>query len=131
MRAVYRFESPSPLLPEIFALHGKWRGHKDAVICGDERLTWREFCAANHRFAHGLASRGVKVGDRVAVVMGNGLPMVQALYGTMAAGAVSVPINLSVNDEALVGLLADAGVSALVATGDQQARIEAIRDSLP
>jgi acyl-CoA synthetase (AMP-forming)/AMP-acid ligase II len=128
---VNRFESPAPLLPEIFALHGKWRGHKDAVICGDERWTWSQFCAANHRFAHGLASRGVRAGDRVAIVMSNGLPMVQALYGTMAAGAASVPVNLSVSDEALAGMLADAGVNALVVTEDQRARVEAIRDSLP
>ena len=126
-----RFESPAPLLPEIFALHGKWRGHKNAVICGDERWTWREFCAANHRFAHGLASRGVQPGDRVAIVMSNGLPMVQALFGTMAAGAASVPINLSVSNDALAGMLADAGVAALVVSEDQRARIESVRSSLP
>lgn len=126
-----RIESAAPLLPEILALHGKWRGDKIAVVCGDKRWSWDEFCAANHRFAHGLIERGVKVGDRVAIVMSNGLPMVQALYGTMAAGACSVPINLSVNDEALAGMLADAGVVAVVATRDQLSRIRGMLDTLP
>ncbi|MCB1676702.1 MAG: acyl--CoA ligase [Halioglobus sp.] len=128
---VNSFNSSAPLLPEIFALHGKWRHRKDAVICGAKRWTWGEFCAANHRFAHGLISRGVRAGDRVAIVMSNGLPMVQALFGTMAAGAVSVPINLATSDSALAGMLADAGATALVVSEDQWPRLAAIRASLP
>jgi acyl-CoA synthetase (AMP-forming)/AMP-acid ligase II len=128
---VNTFDSAAPLLPEIFALHGKWRANKDAVICGEERWSWGELCAANHCFAHGLIERGIKVGDRVGIVMSNGLAMVQAIYGTMAAGACSVPINLSVNNEALAGMLADAGVVAVVATRDQVSRIREMLDVLP
>lgn len=126
-----RFNSAAPLLPEILALHGKWRATREAVVCGDERWTWAEFCGANHRFAHGLLGRGVRPGDRVAIVMGNGMAMVQAIFGTMAAGACSVPVNLSVSDEALAGMLADAGAVALVATADQAARVAALGDALP
>lgn len=117
------FEAPVPLLPEIIALHGKWRSTREALVCGEERLNWGEFCAGNHRFANALRSAGVGRGDRVGIVMSNGLPMVQALFGTLAAGAVSVPINLSVSDEAMLAMLRDAGVSALVVTADQQARV--------
>jgi acyl-CoA synthetase (AMP-forming)/AMP-acid ligase II len=125
------FDAPVPLLPEILALHGKWRAHKPAVICGEARLDWAQFSAANHQFAHGLLSRGLVAGDRVGVVMSNGLPMVQALFGTLAAGAVSVPINLSVSDEALVSMLQDAGIAALVVTEDQQMRMQPLLSSLP
>lgn len=124
------FEAPVPLLPEILALHGKWRAHKPALICGDSRLDWAQFTAANHQLAHGLLSRGVVAGDRVGVVMSNGLPMVQALFGTLAAGAVSVPINLSVSDEALRSMLLDAGITALVVSADQQARLQPLLPSL-
>lgn len=124
------FEAPVPLLPEILALHGKWRAHKPAVVCGDTRLDWAQFTAANHQFAHGLLSRGVTAGDRVGVVMSNGLPMVQALFGTLAAGAVSVPVNLSVSDDALISMLQDAGISALVVSADQQARLQPLLPSL-
>ena len=81
------FESPSPLLPEILALHARWRGHREAVCCDGERLSWRDFVAANHRFAHGLLERGLSPGDRVGIVMSNGLPMLHAIFGTLAAGA--------------------------------------------
>ena len=125
------FSSPAPLLPDIFALHGKWRANNDAVICEDQRLSWRRFCASNHRFANALAASGIAVGDRVGIVMSNGLPMVQALFGTMAAGACSVPINLSVSDDALVNMLTDAGVRALVVSDDQLPRLRALASQLP
>ncbi len=125
------FATEAPLLPDILALHGKWRGPRDAVICGEERWSWQKFCSEIHRFGNGLAAHGVAPGDRVAVVMANGLPMVQALFGIMACGAASVPVNLSVNDEALAGMLADAGVVALVATPDQAARLRNLGDALP
>jgi len=131
VKAVTGFEAPVPLLPEILALHGRWRAPRPAVICGDTTLDWRAFTAANHRFAHGLLARGVAPGDRVGVVMCNGLPMVQALFGTLAAGAVSVPINLSVSDAALVAMLVDAGISALVVSPDQQVRLTPLLAQLP
>jgi len=127
---VEQFPSAAPLLPEILALHGKWRAAQPAALCGDEALDWAAFCAANHRFAHGLLARGIAPGDRVGVCMGNGLPMLQALFGTMAAGAVSVPLNLSVNDDAIVAMLRDAQVRVLVVTPDQRGRLEALRARL-
>ncbi len=125
------FESKSPLLPEILALHGKWRAKQEAVICGDQRLTWDQFVDSNHQFGNGLLATGIQPGDMVGIVMSNGLPMLQAMMGVMAIGAVSVPINLSVNQDGLVSMLKDAGVKAIVVTSDQQPRIDAVRNLLP
>ncbi|MFV0276454.1 MAG: class I adenylate-forming enzyme family protein, partial [Parahaliea sp.] len=125
------FDSRAPLLPEILALHGRWRGEREALVCGDTHLNWREFCVANHRLAHALNAHGIGRGQRVGVVMSNSAAMVQVLFGVMASGAASVPINLSVPDEALVAMLADAGVRAIAVTADQQARLTALADQLP
>ncbi len=125
------FDAPVPLLPEILALHGKWRADRDAVICGDTRWTWRQFTAHTHGFAHGLIDQGLRPGDRVVVLMSNGAPMVQALFGIMAAGGVSVPINLSVTDEAVAAMITDANAAAVVVTSDQQPRIDGLRAQLP
>ena len=124
------FDASSPLLPEILALHGRWRRHRDALVCGDERQDWGAFTGSLNRFANALHSRGVGRGDRVAVLMGNGVPMVHALFGTLNAGAVSVPLNTSVSDEAVLGMLLDAGARAIVATPDQRPRVDALRARL-
>ena len=125
------FESRAPLLPEILALHGRWRAQKEAVLCDGERLDWAAFTAANHRIAHGLIAAGVNPGDRVGIVMSNGLPMLHTICGVMAAGAVCVPVNLSVSDDAMFSMLADAEVAALVATDDQRPRLDSRADALP
>ena len=125
------FEVKSPLLPEIMALHGKWRATQPAVLCEGQHLNWQQFIQANHRFANGLIARNLQPKDSIGLVMSNGLAMLQAIMGAMAAGMTSVPINLSVNDDALVSMLADAKVTALVATADQLARIKALKEKLP
>ncbi len=124
------FTTPSPLLPEIFALHGKWRAPDLAVIADDQSWTWQTFTEGCHRFAHGLRSQGIAEGARVGVLMTNGLPMVQAMFGTIAAGCVVVPLNVSVSDTAAVGMLNDAEVSAVVASDDLSDRLESIANAL-
>lgn len=124
------FPSEAPLLPEILALHGKWRNTKTAVICDDMSLTWREFTHSNHKLANGLLARGLSTGDTIAVVMSNGIPMLTTLMACMTAGLVSVPINLSVNDDALVNMINDAKCKAVVVSEDQRARLELIRHRL-
>ncbi len=120
----FQFDSPAPLLPEILALHGKWRADRVAAICDDEQQNWREFTQSINRAAHALLSHGVQPGDKVVVLMSNGLPMLHALFGIMAAGAVSVPINVSVADDALVGMLQDSGASAVIVSDDYRERME-------
>ncbi|GAA5316241.1 MAG: class I adenylate-forming enzyme family protein [Candidatus Pelagadaptatus aseana] len=118
------FNYKAPLLPEIFALHGKWRAGDVAVVCDDKRLTWRAFIDTNHRLAHGLLAAGFKPGDSLGVVMSNGIPMLQIMLAAMAMGVVTVPINLSVNDKAMANMLNDASVKGIVATVDQIARLQ-------
>lgn len=125
------FTTAPPLLPEILSLHGKWRANHEAVICSGQRLSWQEFCATNHRIANGLLASGIQPGERIGVVMSNGLAMLHTMMGAMAAGLVSVPTNISVNDEALINMMSDAQISALVVSEDLRPRIEQLLTSMP
>ncbi|WOJ92314.1 class I adenylate-forming enzyme family protein [Congregibacter variabilis] len=125
------FPALSPLLPEILALHGRWRSEKLAVVTDETHKTWSEFVADNHHFAHGLLAAGIKPADRVGVFMGNGYPMLTALFGTLASGAVSVPLNTSVSDAAIVAMLGDAGISALIVSDEYRGRFDALLPQLP
>lgn len=120
------FDLPSPLLPEIIALHGKWHAQREAVVCEERRLNWGQFSASVNQFANALHRQGIGRGDRVTVLMSNSIEMAQALFGIMAAGAVSVPINLSVSDAALASMIEDSASRAVVASADQAPRIDAL-----
>ena len=121
----FAFEAHQPLFPEIIELHGRWQS-RDALICGERRYAWPEFSAQVNRLARGLNEMGINRGDRVAVVMENGIEMAVGLFGIMAAGAVSVPVNLTVSDAALSTMLRDSATRAVIATPSQTARLQAL-----
>ncbi|MBV1929954.1 MAG: acyl--CoA ligase, partial [Gammaproteobacteria bacterium] len=117
------FDTKAPLLPEILALHGKWKGDKTALIFGDERLSWRALDQAINQIANGLIASGLEVGGMVGVVMRNGRQMVEAMLGVMKSGGASVPVNLSVTDDAMHAMMKDAGIQIIIATSDQAPRL--------
>lgn len=118
---------PKPLFPDILNLWGKWRASDPALIAGDTTLSWREFDAATNRVANGLIAHGMRTGDRIVVNMSNSIEMVEVLIGIVKAGCCSVPLNLSIPDEAVAGMMHDSGARALFASSDQTARLDKIR----
>jgi long-chain acyl-CoA synthetase len=62
-------------------------------VVGGPRLTYRELHERVVRVAAGLAERGLKRGDRVAVMAGNGLLFFDVYLASAYLGAASVPIN--------------------------------------
>jgi long-chain acyl-CoA synthetase len=125
------FEDRLALLPEVLALHGRWRAAQTAIIDGERSLAWSEFDQLLNRVAHGLLALGVQPGERVAVLMHNSLEMVAVQFGVLKAGAVVVPLNLSITDQALAAMLADCGAVALFASGEQCLRVDTLRARLP
>ena len=119
-----RIASPAPLLPEILALHGKWRAGKEALVCGDQRLTWGAFIRRCNQVANGLLALGLGRGDRVVVLMCNSPEMVEVLFGIMTAGCVSVPLNLAVDDRALAAMIDDCAPGAVICSADQLSRLQ-------
>ena len=64
------------------------------LIFGDERSwTYREICTWSEELAQGLLRRGVKPGDRVAMVLANYAEFVVVKLAISRVGAVAVPFN--------------------------------------
>ncbi len=124
------FEAHSPLLPEILCLHGKWQSGRPAVVCGPTTLTWDQFDAHTNRVANGLIEAGVRPGDSVAVLMSNGIAMVEVLFGIIKSGGVCVPLNTTLHDDALIRMVADAQARIVIATEDHHYRLEKARETL-
>ncbi len=117
------FDTKAPLLPDILALHGRWKGKKPALVTKSECMTWHELDEATNRVANGLNAKGIGRGDMVGIIMKNGCQMVEAIIGIMKSGACSVPINLSVTDEAITAMMRNANVKAVITTNDQASRL--------
>jgi acyl-CoA synthetase (AMP-forming)/AMP-acid ligase II len=80
-------------LPELFRTFCDLNADKEAIVAGDERLSFIELDRISECVAHGLAARGIGKGDRVGIAMRNCPSWVVAYMGILKAGAVATLLN--------------------------------------
>jgi long-chain acyl-CoA synthetase len=88
---------------------------RPALLAGERRIAYRELGEARERCTGLLRGRGIQPGDRVAVLLPNGLDFIAALYGALAAGAIAVPLNPLLRGAEVAERLADSGAALVVA----------------
>ncbi len=106
-------DTPQLFLPDVWREHGRWRPQKTALIADERRLSWAELNARTNRVANALASAGLAKGDKVAVLMTNGIEMVEIMLGAVKGGFVVVPLSGLLNQESVAMMIADSGARAL------------------
>ncbi len=79
--------------PELFAAAVSSDRLKDAVICGDDHVSYGELDDRSTALAAQLVALGVGQGDRVAVSMRPSTTAVVAMLAVMRAGGAYVPIH--------------------------------------
>jgi long-chain acyl-CoA synthetase len=123
------FQAPVALLPDVIARNGRWLGSQAAVVDREHVLSWREFDAETARLANALLALGVRPRERVALLMDTRLETAVAMFGIIRAGAVAVPLNVSITDEAVAAMCADAATVAVFASGAYCDRVDGLRAS--
>lgn len=63
------------------------------IIFNEKTITWGEFAAARDKTAQMLLARGVKKGDRIAIMAHNHDAHVLLLFALARIGAIMVPVN--------------------------------------
>jgi fatty-acyl-CoA synthase len=86
---------------------------RTAIICGSTVWTYAEFDALVSRVAAGLSQRGVRQGDRVAVLARNSHGFAALRFALARLGAVLVPINFMLKADEVAYILRHAGAQAL------------------
>jgi long-chain acyl-CoA synthetase len=80
-------------LPEFFRAFCKLHGGTEALVAGDERLSFAELDRISERLAQSLAARGIGKGDRVAIAMRNCPAWIVSYMAVLKAGAVATLLN--------------------------------------
>jgi long-chain acyl-CoA synthetase len=101
-------------LETLLAGHARRRPEHTALVCGAQRLGYAELHAAVRRVACGLAGLGVRPGDRVLLLLPNGVEFVLAQYAAFTLGAIAVPVNPRLAPAEVEWLFADARPAAAV-----------------
>lgn len=94
-------------------------------------ITWREFDTKANRFANLLKTRGVKKGDKVAILLMNCLEWLPIYFGILKAGALAVPMNYRYTGDEIRYCLNLSDASVLVFGPEFTERITEQIDSLP
>jgi long-chain acyl-CoA synthetase len=102
-------------------------GEKDAVLFfdrrGERRCSYRSLAEDARRLATGLAERGIAAGDAVVVCARNRPEWIIATFASLRHGAVLVPLDTQLDDEAFRHALADSGARLLFTTAGEVSRL--------
>ncbi|MES2119603.1 MAG: class I adenylate-forming enzyme family protein [Pseudomonadota bacterium] len=80
-------------LPSLFRTFCALNAANEAVVAGDERLTFADLDRISERLAHGLVARGVAKGDRVGIAMRNCPAWIVSHMAIVKAGGVATLLN--------------------------------------
>lgn len=94
-------------------------------------MTWREFDAQANQAANLLITRGVRKGDKVAILLMNCLEWLPIYFGILKCGALAVPMNYRYTAEEIRYCAELADVSVLIYGPEFIDRVAEIHDSLP
>lgn len=95
------------------------------------QLTWEDFDRRANRFANLLLSRGIKKGDKVAILLMNGIEWLPIYFGILRTGALAVPLNYRYTAEEIKYCL-DLSESCTLLFGPEfTGRVESICDRIP
>ena len=93
-------------------------------------LTWAQFDEKANRFANFLLSRGMKKGDKVAILLMNCLEWLPIYFGVLKAGCMAVPLNFRYTADEIKYCLALSDADALVFGPEFTGRVEQIADRI-
>ena len=103
---------------------------EEAVVCGNIRLTYREFGRRVDAWACTMRSLGIEKGDRVAILSQNCHRVLEAFFGTPLLGSILMPLNFRLLPDDFHYILNHGGAKVLIVEEGLTHLIDGIRSRL-
>ncbi|HKL80496.1 MAG TPA: class I adenylate-forming enzyme family protein, partial [Mobilitalea sp.] len=94
-------------------------------------MTWRVFDEKANRMANLILKRGIKKGDKVAILLMNCLEWLPIYFGILKAGAIVVPLNFRYTADEIKYCLDLSESVAMIFGPEFIGRVESIYDQMP
>ena len=120
---------------ELESRHTTWREYSlvegSPIEAFRSETTWAQFNEKANRFANFLLSRGMKRGEKVAILLMNCLEWLPIYFGVLKAGCMAVPLNFRYTADEIRYCLDLADADVLVFGPEFIGRVEEIVDRTP
>ena len=88
---------------------------KTAYIDQGRRYSWQQVYAMAEAWAHSLFAQGLRRGDRIGIILPNGLPWILTYLAAAKMGAVVVGLSVRYRSSELDFMLQDSAINAVLA----------------
>lgn len=120
--------------PEEQEKHESWKEF-DLVETGLSKyrreITWKEFDEKANRFANLLSSKGLKKGNKVAILLMNCLEWLPIYFGILKIGAIVVPLNYRYAADEIKYCLGLSESDAIIFGPEFIERVDVIKNDIP
>jgi benzoate-CoA ligase family protein len=106
------------------------RGAKTAILCGPDAVSYAQLAEGVNRAGNLLKQLGVRMEERVAMLLPDSPAWAMTFFGAIKIGAVAVPMNTMLVAKDYAYLLNDCRARVLVVDASLLDRVQEVRSSL-
>lgn len=99
---------------ELFEKQAARTPEKIALVCGNERLTYRELNERANQLAWHLKSKGIKPDEIVGVMLERSIEMIVSILGILKAGGAYLPIDPGYPQKRIMSMLDNSDTHILI-----------------
>jgi acyl-CoA ligase (AMP-forming) (exosortase A-associated) len=119
------------LIHHMLATSSRQNPGKEALVHGEQRLTYAEVTRRVSGLASGLEQSGLGRGDRLGIYLEASVPQVISIFAASQAAGVFVPINALLFPEQVGHIARDCGMTGLITTKEKLAALASVLPALP
>jgi len=104
---------------------------RDAIVCGDQRVTFRQLDERSNQLAHYLTARDIQAGDHVGLYLYNCLEYLESMLACFKIRAVPINVNYRYVKDELLYIFSNANAVACIHGREFIPAIDDVRQSVP
>lgn len=104
---------------------------REALVHGNERLTYADVTRQVRGLAFGLRDAGLQRGERVGIYLDASIAQVISIFGTSQAGGVFVPANTLLFPEQVAHIARDCSISVLITSATKLESLLPVLSQIP
>lgn len=110
--------------------HAKYKTHKTAIVCGNQRQTFAELNAHVNQLVHAMQQAGVRKRDKVATILPNCIELWEIYWACAKMGAVAVPLSPLLRGSGLANLIDNADTRLVITNRETAGYVTEVKAAL-